>query len=61
VAARAGIGADAALSALLELELDGRIERLPGMSYRLARAPRRRRAGARRSRKGAAAACDAPT
>jgi DNA processing protein len=61
VAARAGIGAEAALSALLELELDGLIERLPGMSYRLARATRRRRAGARRSRKGAAAPCDTPT
>jgi DNA processing protein len=37
VAARAGISAGAALAALFELELADRVERLQGMSYRLAK------------------------
>jgi DNA processing protein len=44
VAARAGASPDAVLQALLELEVAGRVERLPGMAYRLAKAPGERRA-----------------
>jgi DNA processing protein len=40
VAARAGAPPDAVLQTLLELEVAGRVERLPGMAYRLAKAPR---------------------
>jgi DNA processing protein len=47
VAARAGASPDAVLQALLELELAGRVERLPGMAYRLAKAPGERRAASR--------------
>jgi DNA processing protein len=44
VAARAGLPAEAVLAALLELEVAGRVERLRGMAYRLARSARPARA-----------------
>ncbi len=43
LAARAGAAPDAVLSTLLELEVAGRVERLPGMAYRLAPSPGARR------------------
>lgn len=43
LAARAGAAPDAVLSTLLELEVAGRVERLPGMAYRLAPSPVARR------------------
>jgi len=42
VAARAGLAPGAALQALLELEVAGRIERVDGLAYRLPATPRRR-------------------
>lgn len=42
VAARAGLAPREALAALLALEVAGLVERLPGMTYRLAAAPRER-------------------
>ncbi len=45
VAARAGIAPQAALAALLDLEVAGAIERLPGMSYRLRKSSSKRGRG----------------